>query len=296
MTPKHLGPVVTGLAALALAGAVAAGPADAATAPARRAGTSDTAHATHSHVLDVTAVDFSYRVPTHTIRPGLDMIRLHNAGTQPHQADIARLHDGISVDQFVTALSQGSGPALGMVDFRGGVNTIAPGATAVAYSELSSGNYVLLCFAEGADRVPHVAKGMVASFKVEGGADHSRTPATKGTVGLRSYGFDLPDGFGHGTYEVTNTGDETHEMSLLRVAAGKTAHDVLTYLEAATPPPGPPPFTAAGGIGALAPGASGFVKVHLQAGDYVATCFVPDDQPPHLPHFMKGMFQPFTVT
>jgi len=289
MTRKRLASLAAGLAAVALTGGVAASTTAGAT----------TRHPTHPashHVLDVTAVDFAYQVPaTAPIRAGLEKIRLHNEGSQPHQADIARLHDGVTFDQFVAALRQGSGPAMALVDFEGGINTIEPGTTAVSRSKLTAGNYVLLCFVQGADGVPHVAKGMVTSFQVEGASHRTRTPATKGTVGLHSYGFDLPDGFGHGTYAVTNSADETHEMSILRVAPGKTAQDVRDFLQATTPPAGPPPFTAAGGMGALSPGRTAYATVDLRPGDYVVTCFVPDDQAPHLPHFMMGMFEPFTV-
>ena len=63
----------------------------------------------------------------------------------------------------------------------------------------------------------------------------------------------------------------------------------------ANPASGPPPFSSAGGFGALAPGGQGWVRLDLSAGDYVAVCFVPDDEPPHLPHVELGMIQQFHV-
>ncbi len=245
--------------------------------------------------LDITATDFSYQMPPMgPVQAGLTTLRLHNGGTQPHQANIARLHDGVTYDRFTAALQQGLGPALALIDFAGGVNTIDPGATGVSFSDLQAGNYVLLCFVSGADGVPHVAKGMIMPFQVAG-TDRGRRPHTTGTVGLRNYAITLPARFGHGVYAATNTGDEPHEVALLRIAPGKTVDDVMHFLDA-TSPPGPPPFSDAGGIGAIAPGATAYGRIHLKPGNYVALCFVPDDQAPHQPHFMKGMFQPFSVS
>lgn len=285
MLTHRVGRPLIALAALAMAGGLAA---------CTAAGASETRS---HHLLDVTAADYSYQMPTMTpLNAGLETVRLHNAGTQPHQATIMRLHDGVTYDQFAAALRQGEGPALALIDFEGGVNTIAPGATASAYSNLTSGNYALLCFVQGADGVPHLAKGMVMPFQVNGPNLPPRAPETSGSVGLHSYGFDLPAGFGQGTYKVINNADEAHELAILKVAPGKTAQDVMAFLTAGTPPSGPPPFADAGGVGALSPGVTAFGVFHLQPGSYVALCFVPDDQAPHLPHFMMGMFQPFTVS
>ena len=283
MPTRRVTRAITSLAALALTGGLAA-------CTSASASTSAT-----EHVVELTAVDYSYQMPSMApLRAGLETIRLHNAGTQPPQAAIVRLHDGVTYDQFQAALRQGEGPALALIDFEGGVNTIDPGTTAPAYSKLTAGNYAVLCFVQGADHVPHLAKGMVMPFEVSGPNHKARTPETQGSVGLHNYGFTLPSEFGHGTYAVTNTGDEPHELALLKVAPGKTTDDVMNFLMARTPS-GPPPFADAGGVAAVSPGVTAYGNINLQSGSYVAVCFVPDDQAPRLPHFMKGRFQPFTV-
>jgi hypothetical protein len=69
----------------------------------------------------------------------------------------------------------------------------------------------------------------------------------------------------------------------------------MTFLMNKTPA-GPPPFSAVGGVAAISPGITAYGDADLKDGNYVALCFVPDDQAPHMPHFMLGMFQPFTVS
>jgi hypothetical protein len=60
-------------------------------------------------------------------------------------------------------------------------------------------------------------------------------------------------------------------------------------------PPGPPPFTSAGGAAAIAPQHTEWVLLSLPPGNYVALCFVPDAKD-GMPHFVHGMVHPFTVS
>jgi len=46
------------------------------------------------------------------------------------------------------------------------------GVAASAYSTLTPGTYELVCFVQGADHVPHVAKGMLMPFRVGAPAPH----------------------------------------------------------------------------------------------------------------------------
>lgn len=64
------------------------------------------------------------------------------------------------------------------------------------------------------------------------------------------------------------------------------------------------PFVDMGGIGGLEKGNTAWVFLDLPKGDYVALCYIPatipDPQNPNLPmftpHFMHGMFSPFTIS
>src|SRR5262249_34432093 len=160
--------------------------------------------------------------------------------------------DGVTYAQFTKTLHDKGMAALALVDFVGGVNTIDPGMTRTVAQPLGAGHYVLLCFVETAQHVPHVALGMVRDFLVTG---HGTNPAppTSGTVRMYNYGFSLPATFGHGVYKIVNQGNELHEMAVVRVAAGKTAQDVRQWLLSKSPA-GPPPFVEVGGPGALTPG------------------------------------------
>jgi hypothetical protein len=59
-------------------------------------------------------------------------------------------------------------------------------------------------------------------------------------------------------------------------------------------PDGPPPFSDAGGIGALMAGKSGWFDIELTPGNYIALCFVPSPTTGKA-HFAMGMITPFSV-
>ncbi len=75
--------------------------------------TASPAHAVGSsaggRLLDVTAHDNGpsgpqrdfYTLNTNQVKAGLVEVRLHNAGTVPHQVQLLRLHDGVTLTSFV---------------------------------------------------------------------------------------------------------------------------------------------------------------------------------------------------
>jgi hypothetical protein len=117
-------------------------------------------------------------------------------------------------------------------------------------------------------------------------------PTAQGEVLLKDLSIELPNQLkaGPALLKVTNQGPQPHELTLLKLAPGKSAQDALAFLEK---PAGAPPFADAGGMGALASGMSGWIKLNLTTGNYVALCFVPD--PTGKPHFAMGMISSFSV-
>lgn len=88
-----------------------------------------------------------------------------------------------------------------------------------------------------------------------------------------------------------NTGKEVHHLQLLHLDAGKTMQDLGAALQAGDLSKVPGKFE--GGVGQLAPGASGQLRAVLSSGTYAMLCFVPAAD--GAPHFVKGMAAPFEV-
>lgn len=251
--------------------------------------------------LQIVDRDYSYELSSQSVSPGWTRLVMQNKGGEEHQAQLVKPKSGVTSDQFVAQLRQdgGQGPSLGMVDFAGGPNSVAPGATSVAYTDLAPGDYVLLCFDSTADGTPHFEKGMVQKLHVTTtSAGPAQAPASTATIGLKDFSFTFPSGFnGHGTYQVNNAGPQPHEMGLLKLNPGVTPDQVKAMILAppgSPAPSGPPPFTPVGGLGAIDPGMTAYVTLDLSPGTYMALCFVPDVHT-HQPHAAEGMITSFTI-
>jgi hypothetical protein len=127
---------------------------------------------------------------------------------------------------------------------------------------------------------------------------------TSVAVDAADYSFaGLPDEMEAGvtSFELTNGGAEVHEMILVRKNDGVTqSFDELLALpeEEALQS-----ITMVGLAGPVPPGESAYAVTDLEAGDYIAVCFIPvgtvslDGPPPEgPPHVMQGMQHQFTVS
>jgi LPXTG-motif cell wall-anchored protein len=239
--------------------------------------------------------EFAFSGPDQ-IEAGLVAITLMNDGHEPHQANIARLKDGKTMDDLATALKQSPGAALALLGFVGGPNTVAPGASQRVVIGLDAGDYVLLCFVPSPDGVPHLAKGMIKPLKVvaRAGQDAQAEPKADAEATLKDFMVMLPSAIKAGaqSWKVTNTGPESHELGLIKLAQGKTLDDFNAFIRQ---PAGPPPFADVGGIGALAPGKSGWFDIDLQPGNYIALCFISSAAHGGKAHVELGMSTAFTI-
>ena len=279
-----------------------------------------------------------------SVPAGLVQVNFVDNGIEPHQVNFARPKPGFSTDQIDQALG-GLTPesALGLLEFTGGSNGVEPKSEQKSILNFEPGTYYMLCFMPSADdgrfhldhgmfkKVTVLAAGATSDTTAKAQIDAVRK-ATVGEITLEDFAVLLPKGFnGRGWYKVINSGPQSHEAELMKVADGKSANDVFKYLSAPTPsimntaptgqPPtgessdasttstsprvsakAPRPFTDVGGFASIGKGLDGWVFLNLPRGDYVAMCFVPNTMsypgkpgPPDLaPHFTYGMFRPFT--
>jgi len=114
----------------------------------------------------ITARDYAFHGGD--LRAGRRLVKLRNAGAQPHDVVIAPIVPGRTLDDVrAFALGDESGPP--PVDFSREVisGVLAPGQAQTLAVDLRPGSYALLCFAS--DRKggpPHVVKGMLAETRV----------------------------------------------------------------------------------------------------------------------------------
>lgn len=244
--------------------------------------------------ITVKATDYAFEAPA-KIEAGLVSINLVNEGQEPHHVQFARLNDGVTMEQFQSALQQSPEAAFPLVTWAGGVGLLGNSASQQVTVELTPGQYVLLCFMTDHEGVPHLAKGMMAVMEVVEGAEQAEATEIKADapVNLLDFSFTLPANIkaGQQVWQIVNKGEQIHELALIKLAEGKTMADVAAFMEA---PHGVPPFEFAGGLQAVDPGETGWLTLDLQPGNYVAMCHVPDPATGHA-HFEMGMVMPFSV-
>ena len=243
------------------------------------------------NMVTFTAKEFSFDGPD-SIPAGLTMFHLTDAGQQLHHLQIVKLDQGKTFADLQAALKAGGPPPAWMLPY-GGVNPPAPGATTTAMQVMEPGNYAVVCFVEGPDHIPHIAKGMLKPLTVTATPNANMTePAGDVTLTLNDYTFTLskPLVAGKQLIKVENGAAQPHEVVLVQLAPGKTMEDVAKWVADMK---GPPPGKPIGGIPGFPKGKNAFFEATLEPGDYGMVCFLPDakDGKPHVQHGMMKQFK-----
>jgi hypothetical protein len=267
----------TGAVAVAL---VAAGCAKKEAEPAAQAGP--------NHVF-VTAADYAFTAPD-TVAAGLEMFHLVNKGPSVHHLQIVKLRENKTTADLAAAFKN-PGPPPAWVQWVGGANAVAPSGvdTSVAYLTLAPGNYALICVIPDSAGVPHFAHGMLRALTVTASAlTPALEPRADAVIHLKDYAFAVMGTIAAGqrNIRVVNDGPQVHEMVIVALAPGKTAKDLLAWVDGGMK--GMPPGKPLGGAAGLAPGGHETVSVMLPAGNYALICFWPDakDGKEHAQHGM----------
>ncbi len=112
----------------------------------------------------VKLVDYGFEESA-PLTAGHHVIRVENAGQQPHELVMVQLAPGKTAQDVATYVEgnmQGDPPGKPI----GGVTGIVPGDASYFEVDLTPGDYAYLCFFPGPDGKPHVAHGMIRQFTV----------------------------------------------------------------------------------------------------------------------------------
>jgi hypothetical protein len=252
--------------------------------------------------VTLTATDYAFGFPD-TVVAGWTTFHLVNHGSRPHMAQLIRLESGMTVEQFLEAYGEAfrsKGPRPEWARRLGGPTVTAPHATSNATLELGPGNYLWICLYNLPDGVPHVVgHGMAEAFVVQpaSGTEPARAaPEADIVMRLLDYSFSLsaPLAAGRHTIRVENAGTESHEVSVTRLAAGKTIEDLRAWLRNPGERLPDSVGSVAGGVTSLAPGAEAYFEVDLTPGEYLLLCFV--TAPDGRSHIDHGMIQQIKVS
>lgn len=195
----------------------------------------------------ITTIDFAYQMPA-TLSTGYVDLTLVNNGAEQHEAQFVLLNDGVSFDQFQSALlAQGLLVMRTLGTLEGGPNITPPGKSTEVVLNLPAGQYAVLAPIPAKDGVRQYLKGMIAPVTVSGASNVNQVqhPSPDRPILLRGFSITVPGTIkvGAETWQVSNQGDQPYEFNLVELAPGKTEQDVITFYNA---PAGPPPFVNLG--------------------------------------------------
>lgn len=249
-------------------------------------------------VVTLTATDYAFEAPD-TILAGWSTFRLMNHGATLHSAQLVKLEEGRTLDEFREAYFEAwrtVGPRPGWGVRSGGPGGAEPGGSSNATMYLEPGSYGWYDPMYGEDGVPYVfGKRMARPLVVTasgGETSQQAAPEPTDTITLVDYAFQMsaPLTAARHLIRVENLGHEPHEVDLLKPAPGKTLDDLQAWLR---DPEGPPPASALGGVSAVAANREAYFEVELTPGNYVLMCFV--TAPDGRPHTDHGMIQEILV-
>lgn len=248
-----------------------------------------------ARVVTITATEYAFAAPD-TIPAGLTTFRMLNPGREPHQAVIAGAQ-GKTFAELEAALLK-EGPIPEWVTFPAGAGAVVSGDSSIVTAHVAPGNYLILCFIPSVDGKPHVVKGMSRRLVVTpaiAGAPTRAEPKADVTVTLSDYAFALSTPLTAGTHtiRVENSGPQLHELTIEKLAPGKTLADWQKWMAGGMR--GTPPADPAGGLTGPDRGKVGWLTITLTPGNYLLNCYVPDAKDGK-PHFTRGMVQQITVS
>ncbi len=248
--------------------------------------------------LPVTVTDQSITVAT-TVPAGFyrlvvdDRTELHPEVFFVRIADHSNVHE---VHEALHAISAASGEH---DDISGALATLRSVASLVGgrmtpetvIIELKEGEYTVATSIDDADGQP-----VSTTLSVTANADAAPAPTADVRIVMAEFSFAVPTDLVPGlqTWELVNSGDQIHHLILMRYNEGVTFEDVEAFMSAEGPPSGPPPFEMVVASELLTTSVSNYFQFDLAPGNYLAICFLPDENS-GAPHFALGMMQEFGV-
>lgn len=108
-------------------------------------------------------VDYAFSVSA-PLTAGRHMIRVENAGAEPHEVGLMRLAPGKTMQDLEAWMQtfQGPPPASSV----GGVSSLAANTEAYFEADLTPGDYVLICLVTAPDGRPHTEHGMIHHIRI----------------------------------------------------------------------------------------------------------------------------------
>lgn len=218
---------------------------------------------------------------------GIVAVKFNTAEGVSGTPEIARLNEGVTMEQLNEALAQPDPTAaLALVTLLGSAQGSSDNK--VVY-DLKPGAHAAVLF-------PDNAAPVVGAFTA-GEASQATAPQAAVTAQLADFSFTLPDSIKTGPqlWHIQNMGKQWHEMVIVKLNEGVTVDNLMEMLQSEQTE-GPPPFEQVAMWAPNGAGEQAWVTFDLPAGEYTVLCFLPDVTGDGTPHLAHGMVRTLTVT
>jgi len=188
----------------------------------------------------IVATDAGFEAPD-LIPAGLRHIVFENRGSEIHEAMLVKLPDGMTPNDYVTAVKAGSLFPKGALDYSGPGLT-SPGESVEVWVKVDPGNYLIICWNNG-----HAKSTPVHPFTVQYAISEDEPPKEDVVLKLVDYRFEFEGNLrkGRQVILVETPGPSMHEVDFFRLHDGKSVADVNRWRK--TNDRGEPPVDALGG-------------------------------------------------
>ncbi len=227
--------------------------------------------------IAIRAIDFALEMPAR-FEAGLVAFSYENVGQQIHNVLFVRLKEGKTFQDFKAARGPQDLPSLGTPS--GGTTSVLPGQRRRFVNDVAPGSYVAFSTSTGPDGVPDVARGMAKPVTVVPSTQPTKAsePVANLTVTISDAApIPIPATLPAGpqTWKVSVAGTTLHELTIVRLAPGKTVQDTIAFLNAGRK--GPSPGDPVAGMQLLPPGQSGWLLFDLEPGEYTVNDIPPKE-------------------
>lgn len=250
--------------------------------------------------LRIVVTDAGSEVPAE-VPAGRTLIVLDNQGSPDGPAavsdvNILQLPEGVTLEEANAVFTGQSGEApawLADLDSAGGFNTAA-GKTGYGVVDLEPGEWYIGV----GDFNPYTLLTVTGEMAATGD-----DPPADLDLDTHEFTLGLPEQLRPGpqVWHVMNSGEQLHEIQLIRTPELLTIEQILTIMtlpEGGTPPPGVPALSdlefVPEGAKTMSPGREIWIEMDLQPGNYVAICSNADTETGQ-PHALLGEVSIFTV-
>ena len=201
---------------------------------------------------------------------------------------IARLNDGLTMDDLMGAMSEDEMAAITMLSFYGGAG-VAGGESQSYTVNLPAGDYVIILSDTSAEGAP---AGFGTFTATEGDMTDVALPEADVSLAMVDFAFGVPAFMPAGpqVWKLYNVGTQWHEVIIFKAPEG-----ISTVAEARAAMEGGEEAEQAFFWAPMAPETEAWVTIDLEAGTYFVLCFLPDINGDFSPHIEHGMMQVFTV-